>query len=108
MSSTRPGHQDRRFSRHFGIDFPAYSAPCRKTSANSVAGGSTITQQLARTCPIQQRTVEWVKETFLSLWLETNLSKKEILQLYLDRAYMGGGVRSRPLPISISGKNVRT
>ena len=32
-----------------------------------------------------------VKEAFLSIWLETNLSKKEILQLYLDRAYMGGG-----------------
>src|SRR5205085_5007600 len=31
------------------------------------------------------------KEAFLSLWLEANLSKKEILQLYLDRAYMGGG-----------------
>jgi penicillin-binding protein 1A len=32
-----------------------------------------------------------IKEAFLSVWLETNLSKKEILQLYLDRAYLGGG-----------------
>src|SRR5690606_20085979 len=31
------------------------------------------------------------KEAFLAVWLEWNLSKKEILQLYLDRAYMGGG-----------------
>ncbi|MFN3764512.1 MAG: transglycosylase domain-containing protein, partial [Aliihoeflea sp.] len=32
-----------------------------------------------------------IKEAFLALWLEANLTKKEILQLYLDRAYMGGG-----------------
>src|SRR5690606_41634183 len=32
-----------------------------------------------------------IKEAFLALWLEANLSKKEILRLYLDRAYMGGG-----------------
>jgi membrane peptidoglycan carboxypeptidase len=31
------------------------------------------------------------KEALLSIWLEANVSKKEILQLYLDRAYMGGG-----------------
>ncbi|MGQ2958316.1 transglycosylase domain-containing protein, partial [Agrobacterium sp.] len=32
-----------------------------------------------------------IKEAFLALWLESNMSKKEILSLYLDRAYMGGG-----------------
>ncbi|MCV0429794.1 MAG: transglycosylase domain-containing protein, partial [Roseibium sp.] len=33
-----------------------------------------------------------IKEAYLALWLEANLSKQEILKLYLDRAYMGGGV----------------
>ncbi|MEH0071934.1 transglycosylase domain-containing protein [Pannonibacter sp. Pt2-lr] len=33
-----------------------------------------------------------IKEAFLAFWLEANLSKREILKLYLDRAYMGGGV----------------
>ncbi|MBP0575633.1 transglycosylase domain-containing protein, partial [Mycobacterium tuberculosis] len=32
-----------------------------------------------------------IKEAFLAMWLETHYSKKEILKLYLDRAYMGGG-----------------
>ena len=32
-----------------------------------------------------------IKEAFLALWLETRLTKDEILKLYLDRAYMGGG-----------------
>ena len=58
-----------------------------------VQGGSTISQQLAKNLFLtNERTLERkVKEAFLSLWLEVNLSKKEILKLYLDRAYMGGG-----------------
>src|SRR5690606_35972513 len=32
-----------------------------------------------------------IKEAFLSIWLETHYTKDEILKLYLDRAYMGGG-----------------
>jgi penicillin-binding protein 1A len=39
-----------------------------------------------------ERTIERkVKEAFLAVWLETRLSKNQILKLYLDRAYMGGG-----------------
>jgi penicillin-binding protein 1A len=86
--------EDRRFFSHWGID-PAGLA--RALSANLeangvVQGGSTLTQQLAKNLFLSnERTVERkVKEAFLALWLEANLSKKEILQLYLDRAYMGG------------------
>ena len=32
-----------------------------------------------------------IDEAFLALWLETHLTKRQILKLYLDRAYMGGG-----------------
>ncbi len=62
--------------------------------ANSVVqGGSSLSQQLAKNLFLSnERTIERkIKEAFLALWLEANLSKDEILKLYLDRAYMGGG-----------------
>ena len=56
-------------------------------------GGSSITQQLAKNLFLSnERTIERkVKEAFLAMWLEARLPKNEILKLYLDRAYMGGG-----------------
>src|SRR5690606_12696258 len=87
--------EDRRFFDHWGIDLIGLvRAMSENVRANSVVqGGSTITQQLAKNLFLtNERTVERkIKEAFLSVWLEMNLSKKEILQLYLDRAYMGGG-----------------
>ena len=58
-----------------------------------VQGGSSITQQLAKNLfLINERTIERkVKEAFLAMWLEVRLSKNDILKLYLDRAYLGGG-----------------
>ena len=87
--------EDRRFFEHFGIDFVGLSrAMAENVRANSVVqGGSTITQQLAKNLFLtNERTLKRkINEAFLSLWLEANLSKKEILKLYIDRAYMGGG-----------------
>ncbi len=87
--------EDRRFFEHYGIDVLGLSrAIFENVRANSVVqGGSSITQQLAKNLFLSnERTLQRkIKEAFLSLWLEANLSKKEILQLYLDRAYMGGG-----------------
>jgi penicillin-binding protein 1A len=87
--------EDRRFFEHIGIDFLGLArAMVENVRANSVVqGGSTITQQLAKNLFLtNERTLDRkIKEAFLSLWLETNLSKKEILKLYIDRAYMGGG-----------------
>jgi penicillin-binding protein 1A len=58
-----------------------------------VQGGSTLTQQLAKNLFLtNERSIERkIKEAFLALWLEANLTKKQILATYLDRAYMGGG-----------------
>ena len=87
--------EDARFFYHFGIDFIGLArALTENVRAHSVVqGGSTITQQLAKNIFLtNERSIERkVKEAFLALWLEANLSKKEILQLYLDRVYMGGG-----------------
>jgi len=87
--------EDRRFFDHFGIDFIGLA---RAMSENAraggvVQGGSTLTQQLAKNLFLtNERSLERkIKEAFLALWLEANMSKKEILALYLDRAYMGGG-----------------
>jgi penicillin-binding protein 1A len=87
--------EDRRFFEHYGIDVLGLSrAIFENVRANAVVqGGSSLTQQLAKNLFLSnERTLDRkIKEAFLSLWLEANLSKKEILQLYLDRAYMGGG-----------------
>ncbi|EKF19787.1 transglycosylase domain-containing protein [Nitratireductor pacificus] len=87
--------EDRRFFEHFGIDFFGLArALTENVRANSVVqGGSTLTQQLAKNLFLSnERTFERkVKEAYLALWLEMNLSKKEILQYYLDRSYLGGG-----------------
>ena len=87
--------EDRRFYDHFGIDL---AGTMRALVTNAQAGGvrqggSSITQQLAKNLFLNnERTIERkVKEAFLAIWLETRLTKNEILKLYLDRAYMGGG-----------------
>jgi penicillin-binding protein 1A len=87
--------EDRRFYEHFGIDV-AGTLRAMVTNARAggvVQGGSSITQQLAKNLFLSnERTIERkVKEAFLALWLESRLTKNEILKLYLDRAYMGGG-----------------
>jgi len=87
--------EDKRFYDHFGIDLPgifrAFSANAR--AGGVVQGGSSITQQLAKNLFLNnERTLDRkIKEAFLALWLEARLTKNEILKLYLDRAYMGGG-----------------
>ncbi len=87
--------EDRRFYDHFGIDF---AGTLRAVVTNAQAGGvrqggSSITQQLAKNLFLSnERTIERkINEAFLAVWLETHLTKNEILKLYLDRAYMGGG-----------------
>src|SRR5690242_10393586 len=87
--------EDRRFYDHFGIDVAGtFRALLTNAQAGGVRqGGSSITQQLAKNLFLNnERTIERkVKEAFLAMWLEARLTKNEILKLYLDRAYMGGG-----------------
>ncbi|MCF6302106.1 MAG: PBP1A family penicillin-binding protein [Devosiaceae bacterium] len=87
--------EDRRFYEHFGIDvLGTLRALLSNVQAQSVVeGGSSITQQLAKNLFLSsEQTLERkITEAFLSLWLEAYYTKDEILKLYFDRAYMGGG-----------------
>ncbi len=87
--------EDRRFFDHIGVDFlGTFRALVENVRANSVVqGGSTLTQQLAKNLFLspERSLTRKIKELFLSFWLESRLTKEQILKLYLDRAYMGGG-----------------
>lgn len=87
--------EDRRFYSHFGID-PIGFARAMATNVMSmrlVQGGSTITQQLAKNLFLTpERTIERkVQEVLLALWLEQKYTKDQILEMYLNRVYLGSG-----------------
>ncbi len=87
--------EDRRFFYHFGVD-PVGLARAAKTNlraSETMQGGSTITQQLAKNLFLKPERV-WTRkaeEFVLALWLESRFTKQEILELYLNRVYFGGG-----------------
>ena len=87
--------EDRRFFEHIGIDFlgTARAFVENVRAGETVQGGSTLTQQLAKNLFLSfERSFERkLKELFLAFWLEARFSKRDILKLYFDRAYMGGG-----------------
>lgn len=87
--------EDRRFYDHWGIDpiGTARALTVNARASGSMQGGSTLTQQLAKNLFLtNERTLQRkINEAFLAFWLEAHLTKNEILKLYLDRAYMGGG-----------------
>ena len=87
--------EDRRFFSHFGIDIVGTirALTVNAKAAGIVQGGSSITQQLAKNLFLtNERSLQRkINEAYLALWLEHHLTKKEILKLYLDRAYMGAG-----------------
>ncbi len=88
--------EDRRFHRHWGIDPRAIGrAMVANTRAGGVRqGGSTITQQLAKTSFLSSdRSLKRkAQEVIISFWLEAWLTKDEILSRYLSSIYFGDGV----------------
>jgi 1A family penicillin-binding protein len=88
--------EDHRFYLHPGIDPIALARAVfyNIRSDDRSQGGSTITQQLARTLFLSNvRTYgRKVKEAALSVLLELFLSKKDILELYLNRVYLSAGI----------------
>jgi penicillin-binding protein 1A len=87
--------EDKRFRSHVGVDpiGVARSFKVRLESGHWRQGGSTITQQLARNIFLtNSRTFgRKIKEAVLALAIERKFSKDQILELYLNRVYFGGG-----------------
>jgi penicillin-binding protein 1A len=96
MTDAMVAVEDKRFRSHFGVD------PVRLTGAVAewltgsrarIGGTSTITQQLARNLFLNNnRTPDRkAREAVLAMALEWKFSKEEILELYLNKVYFGGG-----------------
>ena len=87
--------EDRRFYRHSGLDLIgiARAVYVNLTTGRLVQGGSTITQQVAKTLFLSNaRTARRkVQEVLLTIWLERTFSKAEILEIWLNRVYLGSG-----------------
>ena len=87
--------EDKRFRNHIGVDpiGVARSVKVRFDTGRWSQGGSTITQQLARNIFLtNSRTFgRKLKEGVLALALERKFTKDQILELYLNRVYFGGG-----------------
>lgn len=87
--------EDRRFWYHPGIDPVGMSraAIANLKAGRIVQGGSTITQQLAKNLFLTpERTFKRkIQEMMLAVWLEVKFTKRQILEIYLNRVYMGAG-----------------
>ena len=87
--------EDRRFYSHFGIDPIGIlrAAATNFRSGQVLQGGSTITQQLAKNLFLSpDRTFSRkIREMLLALWLEHRFTKDQILEIYLNRVYLGAG-----------------
>src|SRR5687768_980181 len=87
--------EDKRFRSHIGVDplGMARALKVRVSRGRWTQGGSTITQQLARNIFLtNSRTFgRKIREGILALALERRFTKDQILELYLNRVYFGGG-----------------
>jgi penicillin-binding protein 1A len=87
--------EDRRFWWHWGIDPLGLlrAALVDLRAGHVVQGGSTLTQQVAKNLFLSNaRTFRRkVQEVLLTLWLERHFSKREILEIWLNRVYLGAG-----------------
>jgi 1A family penicillin-binding protein len=88
--------EDHRFYHHIGIDPIGLGRALWRdaTGAERMEGGSTLTQQLARTLFLSNRRTlgRKAQEAVLALLLEQELTKGQILELYLNRIYLSAGV----------------
>jgi 1A family penicillin-binding protein len=87
--------EDHRFFLHAGIDPIALGrALARNVTSGSHQGGSTLTQQLARTLFLSNRRSygRKAREAVIAFLIEGQLSKQQILELYLNRIFLGAGI----------------
>ncbi|HEY5720750.1 MAG TPA: PBP1A family penicillin-binding protein [Allosphingosinicella sp.] len=95
MKNAMVAVEDKRYRSHIGVDplGMARAFKVRITKGRWTQGGSTITQQLARNIFLtNSRTFgRKIREAILALAIERRFSKDQILELYLNRVYFGGG-----------------
>ena len=88
--------EDHRFFMHPGVDPIALGRAVFRnvTSPGTVEGGSTITQQLARTLFLSNRRSygRKAREAVLAMLIDLQLSKQQVLELYLNRIFLGAGI----------------
>ena len=87
--------EDRIFYKHKGFSLKSiFRAVVGKLTNQTLGGGSTLTQQIAGTLYCD-RTDYSIKRKVIELWwavqMERRFSKNEILELYLNKVYLGGG-----------------
>jgi len=87
--------EDARFYHHHGIDLQGISRAfwANLRAKQITQGGSTITQQLAKTLFLspERKIQRKIKEMILALEIERRFTKEEILELYLNQIYFGAG-----------------
>jgi penicillin-binding protein 1A len=90
--------EDRRFRSHWGVDPVALAritkfAIDNRGTGRRLQGASTITQQVARTIFLSNKydVGRKFREMILALALERKFTKDQILELYLNKVYFGGG-----------------
>lgn len=103
------GYEDGRFDSHGGVDWKAMTRAVWQMAANRrvISGGSTLTMQVARLLePRDERTVPAkLRQVVRAIQLEQQLSKKEILDLYLVLAPYGGNLEGlRAASLAYFGK----
>ncbi len=86
--------EDRRFYEHGGLDYRglARALVTNLRSGGFVQGGSTITQQVAKSLVGSEQTLDRkIREALFAVQLENALSKDRILEIYLNKIYLGDG-----------------
>jgi monofunctional biosynthetic peptidoglycan transglycosylase len=88
--------EDQKFFGHQGVDWAALQESVEKNleKGRFARGGSTITQQLAKNLFFGTRKslVRKVREMVVTTWMESDLSKRRILELYLNLIEWGDGI----------------
>ncbi|VAW35362.1 Multimodular transpeptidase-transglycosylase [hydrothermal vent metagenome] len=103
--------EDAKFFQHKGIDYLSIVRAFYKnmSAGKIIQGGSTITQQVAKSFFLtpERRVARKVKEAILAYRIEKRLSKEDILYLYLNQIYFGNGAYGiQAAAMTYYGKNV--
>ena len=104
--------EDSRFFKHWGISPRGMirAALANLVAGRKVQGGSTLTQQLAKIIFLspERSYMRKMREAVLAVQMERNLSKEEILQLYLNQVYFGEGAYGAQAAAAIYfGKDIK-